>query len=156
MNTRRPPVVPRQRGFALIDVIVGGVMLGIGITAVITVTSRSLAAQMEGERQLTASWLADELLSMVLVEGPENYPKLHDTFGSFDVPFENYEFEVDLQDQGPRQPFRVTAHIRWPSPRGSREISVETLIAARLAEEPMPRMPIDILDRESRYFDDEP
>lgn len=156
MNTSRSPRSRRRRGFALIDVIVGGVMLGIGIAALITVSARAMASQMEGERQLTASWLADELLSMVLVEGPVNYPKLHDTYGGFEKPFEQYEFEVDIQDQGPRQPFRVIAFIRWPSPRGMREISVETLIADRMEEEQALRMPIDILDRESRYFDEDP
>lgn len=146
----------RRRGFALIDVIVGGVMIGIGVTAMITITSRALTSQTEGEQILVASWLADELLNMVLVEGPDQYPKIHDTIGWFEEPFANFEYEVDIQDQGPRQPFRVIAYIRWPKMRGMREIAVETLIAIRLGEELVPRMPIDILDRESRYFDDEP
>ena len=150
-TSRRAP-----RGFALIDVIVGGVMIGIGVAAMISITSRSLTSQTEGEQLLQASWLADELLNMVLVEGPVEYPKIHDTFGRFEEPFANFEYEVDIQDQGPRLPFRVTAYIRWPRMRDMREISVETLIAARLGEELVPRMPIDILDRESRYFDDEP
>ena len=140
----------------MIDVIVGGVMLGIGLAAVITVTSRSLASQMEGERRLVASWLADELLNMVLVEGPINYPKLHDTFGTFEAPFEKFEYEVEIQELGQRQPFQVIAYIRWEKARGIGEIAVETLIADRLAEESVSRMPIEIIDRESRYFDDEP
>jgi hypothetical protein len=149
---RRPPI---RRGFALIDVIVGGVMLGIGVAAVITVGSRALADQIEGEHQLVASWLADELLSMVVVEGPQEYPKIHDTFGAFEAPFALYEYEVDIQEQGPRQPFRVIAYVRWPNARGYGEVAVETLIAARLGEETVARMPIEILDRESRYYDDD-
>ena len=145
-----------HKGFALIDVIVGGVMIIIGVAAMISITSRSLTAQAEGEQILQASWLADELLNMVLVEGPIEYPKIHDSFGRFEEPFANFEYEVDIQDQGPRQPFRVVAYIRWPRMRGMREISVETLIAARLGEELVLRMPIDILDRESRYYDEEP
>lgn len=145
----------RRRGIALIDVIVGAVMLGIGITAVISVSTRALADQVEGEHQLVASWLADELLSMVLVDGPVQYPKIHDTYGTFDAPFELYEYELDIEEQGPRQPFRVTAHIRWPNASGQGEVAVETLIADRLAEEPVPRLPIEILDRESRYYEDD-
>lgn len=150
-TSRRP-----RRGFALIDVIVGGVMIGIGVAAMITITSRALTSQTEGEQILVASWLADELLNMVLVEGPVEYPKIHDTIGRFEEPFASFEYEVDIQDLGPRQPFRVIAYIRWPKMRGMREIAVETLIAVRLGEELVPRMPIDILDREARYFDDEP
>ena len=156
MSRPRKPSRRSRRGFALIDVIVGGVMIGIGVVAMITITSRALTSQTEGEQILVASWLADELLNMVLVEGPDEYPKIHDTIGRFEEPFANFEYEVDIQDQGPREPFRVTAYIRWPKMRGMREIAVETLIAIRLGEELIPRMPIDILDRESRYFDDEP
>lgn len=150
-TARRHP----RRGFALIDVIAGAVMLGIGLAAVISIASRSLAAQVDGEHKIVASWLADEKLSMVLVEGPEEFPKIHDTFGTFEAPFEEYEYEIDIQDQGPRQPFRVIAHIRWPKATGWGEIAVETLVAARLGEETVSRMPVEIIDRESRYYDDD-
>ncbi len=60
-----------RKGFALVDVIVGGAMLGIGLGAIISVTARSLTQQSDGERRLVASWLADELLNMVLLEGPD-------------------------------------------------------------------------------------
>ena len=151
----RPRSEPRRRGFALIDVIVGGVMLGIGIAALISVTARSIAQQTEGEKQLVAAWLADELLNMVLVAGPVQYPKIHDTIGTFEAPFEKFQFEVAIQEQGPRQPLRVIAYVRWEVMRGEHEIAVETLIAARLEEEPTTRIPLDIIDREGRYFDDE-
>ena len=42
-----------------------------------------------------------------------------------------------------------------PVAQGTKEITVETLIAVRLGEEVVPREPIEILDRESRYFDEE-
>ena len=58
--------------------------------------------QSSGEKQLTASWLADELLSMVLVEGPDNYPKRNDTSGRFTAPFEGFSFETayGVSEQG--------------------------------------------------------
>ncbi|MCZ6836320.1 MAG: type II secretion system protein [Planctomycetota bacterium] len=155
MTIRRLNLRHRPRGFALIEVIMGGVMLGIGIAAVISITSRSLASQVKGENILVASWLADEKLSMVLVEGPETFPKIHDTYGTFEAPFEEYEYEIDIQEQGPRKPYRVLATIRWPNAQGTSEITVETLIAARLGEDLVPREPIEILDRDSRYFDEE-
>lgn len=148
---RRTP----RRGFALLDVIIGGMMLGIGIAATITIASRSLVQQAEGERQLVASWLADELLNMVMVEGPDIYPKINDTVGQFEAPFELYEYELDIHDQGPRQPFRVTAYVRWPVQQGYHEVVVETIIAVRLGEELVPRVPITFMDREARYFDDD-
>ena len=59
MPRRRP-----RRGFALMDVIVGGVMLGIGLAVVLTLASRAIASQAQGERQMVAAWLLDELLAM--------------------------------------------------------------------------------------------
>ena len=79
-----------RRGFALVDVIIGGVLLAVGLAVIISLNSRSLANQVDGERQLTASWLADELLSMVLVNGPVDYPKMNDTSGRFEPPFEEF------------------------------------------------------------------
>lgn len=153
---RQPCHAPSCRhGLALIEVIVGGVMLAIGLAAVITVSTRALAQQSDGERRLTAAWLADELLNMVVVEGPDLYPKIHDTFGNFEAPFADYEYEVVIKELGPRQPFRVTAFVRWPVMNGKREISVETFIALRLGETEELREPMEAVDREGRYFDEE-
>ena len=57
----------RRKGIALIDVIIGSVMLAVGLAVVISMSSRSLLRQSNAERQITASWLADELLTMALV-----------------------------------------------------------------------------------------
>ena len=51
-----------RRGWALIDVIVGGVILGIGMAAVISIAERSLAMQQRSERELVAAQLLDGLL----------------------------------------------------------------------------------------------
>ena len=60
-----------HRGLALIDVIIGSSMLAIGLAVIISMSSRSLIRQGDAERQITASWLADELLTMALVVGPD-------------------------------------------------------------------------------------
>ncbi len=145
----------RRRGFALLDVIVGGVMLGIGLSVVLSVTSRSLATQSDGEKRLVASWLADGLLAMVLVEGPVEYPKHYHPSGEFAPPFDGFEFEIDIEDIGPSEPFRVTATVRWPGGRSYREVTAETLIALRLGDSFQPRAPAEPVDRFARYYDDE-
>ena len=57
----------RQRGFALMDVIIGATILGVGLAVVISMSSRSLARQAEAEKQITASWLA---LSLIHISEP--------------------------------------------------------------------------------------
>jgi hypothetical protein len=148
-----------RRSFALIDVIVGSIMLAVGLAVIITSSSRSLSTQIDGEKQLAASWIADELLSMVVVEGPVNYPKLYDTAGACEAPYEDFDYELVLEDLGPWEPFRVTAYVRWPSGNGHKEIAVQTLIADRggdpEADPPVEqRLPKEVLDRNARYFEE--
>ena len=151
-----------RRGFALVDVIIGGVMLGIGLAVIISLNSRSLANQLEGERQLTASWIADELLSMVLVVGPADYSKTHDMAGQCEAPFEDFDYELNIDDQGATEPFRVTADVRWNGQGGVRGIRVETFIARRNGDQPESREPDDMIemrmpkepvDREKRWLE---
>ena len=136
------------------DVILGSLMLGIGLTVIVSLASRSISLQARAQRQLTAAWLVDELLAMVLVEGPVNYPKLHATDGRFDFPFEDYEYEVQIDDIGLRQPFRVTAFVRWPHGRDFRHVEAQTYIAQRLGDPNQVRMPLEPIDRIGRYYDE--
>ena len=147
-----------RRGFALMDVIVGGVMLGIGLGVVLTLASRALASQAQGEKQMVAAWLLDELLAMVVVEGPVEFPHLQSTHGRFDPPFDEFEFDVNLEDLGVGQPFLVTATVRWLRGREERQVQAQTYIAPRFIDPENPfddRIPIEPIDRIGRWYDDE-
>ena len=150
---RRP-----RRGFALMDVIVGGVMLGIGLGVVLTLASRAITAQAQGERQLVAAWLLDQLLSMVVVEGPLEYPHTPPTNGQSDLPFAGFHFAINLEDLGVGQPFLVTATVRWPRGREERQVQAQTYIAPRFVDPENPyeqRIPVEPIDRIGRWYDDE-
>jgi len=142
-----------RRGIALIDVIIGGVMLAVGLAVVISMATRSLAMQTNGEKRMVAAWLADEKLSMIAVEGPDVYPDLYDLHGWFEPPFEQYQYDLDIQEQGVREPYRVTATIRWPSGADMDSITIETLIARRLGDPFQPRQPLEMIDRDARWFE---
>lgn len=71
-----------RRGFAMLDAILGGVLLAVGLAAVVTLASRSLQMERRGEREVVAAALLDEILTEVLVEGPVDYPKVFDTAGA--------------------------------------------------------------------------
>lgn len=143
-----------RRGIALLDVIVGSIMLAVGLAVVISLTSRSLASQTDGERRLVAGWLADELLNMVIVEGPVEYPRMYDTTGQFYAPFEQYFYEVDIRDLGEGQPYRVTATVGWYTGHGGegKNISIQTLIAERKGDPEQLRAPKERVDREERHY----
>ncbi len=142
-----------HRGVALVEVIIGGVLLGIGLAVIISLATRSLRTQTDGEKHLTASWLADELLNMVLIEGPGNYPKLFDTHGRCDPPFDEFEYDINVEDQGIGLPFRVTASVGWEATIGVRQVQVQTLISDRGREPNGPRVPYEFVDRNNRWYE---
>jgi len=143
-----------RRGAALLDVVIGGVVLAIGMTVVLSLTSRSIAWQADGERRLVASWLADELLSMVMVEGPNEYERIYDSNGRFQPPFEDYQYELDITELSITEPYLVTATISWDHGRSSRSIQVQSFITQRSGEEE-DRAPVEPIDRIARYYENE-
>jgi hypothetical protein len=146
-------VMKSHRGFALMDVIIGAAILAVGLAVVISISSRSLSRQTEAEKQITASWLADELLTMVLVEGPDIYEKVHPSRGICDSPFEDFTYEIELEDDGEYLPVRAIATISWDAIGGKHSSSIETLIARRFGE-PVLRVPAEPVDREARYWEE--
>ena len=141
-----------RRGFVLMDVIIGAAILAVGLAVVISMSSRSLARQADAEKQITASWLADEMLTMVLVEGPDVYEKVHPPRGNCEPPFEQFSYEIELESDGEYLPVRVIATISWDAIGGKHHSIIETLVARRFGE-PVPRIPAEIVDREGRYWE---
>ena len=148
---------PRRHGVILLDVILAAIVLALGLTIIVSLSTQSLARQIEGEHRMTASWLADELLSLILVEGPVDYSNAHPDSGRFDAPFEAYSWEVDIQHVGDWEPYIVDATIQWDARSGPASLTVNTRIAMRQGEEEeeLPREPLEPLDRDARYYVDE-
>jgi hypothetical protein len=142
-----------RAGFALVDAIIGGVILAFALVTLLSLSGRSMKNAQQGEDALVAAGLLDELLNLVLADGPADFPKLYDTFGHYEAPFDGFDYEVIIDHQGEGFPYRVTAIVR--SDAGF-EYRVETLINQREGDEPNPvRAPLEILDREARYDEQE-
>lgn len=138
-----------RRGWALIDVIVGGVILGIGLAAVVSIAERSLAMQQRSEREMVAAQLLDGLLGEVLAVGVVDWDLARPSAGGFDPPYDGWTWELDIDKQGLGDPYRVVALARE---RNGAEFRVETLMAPRPEgyEEPV-RMPETPIDRQAKY-----
>ena len=148
--TARAGRAPARRGFALVDAIIGGVILAIGLAALLSLSARALSMQQQGEVEIVGAHLVDEILSTVLTEGPQDFRDLYDTFGRFDEPFGNYEYEVSLDDRGIGMPWRVVATVRHVQTGAT--FSAESMIADRGGTEPNPaRAPTEPIDRQARY-----
>ena len=139
----------RRAGFTLIEVIIAGVILAIGMTALLTLTSRALSMQRRGEQKIIAASILDELLGSVLTEGPHDFVRLNSTSGPCEPPFENWEYKIDIEDAVGSDPFRVLAVTTSPS---GDVFQCATLIAAKRGETPDPdRFPAEPIDREARW-----
>lgn len=135
-TTRRRP---HRRGFALLDVIVAGLIIGVSLAAIIGLTGRAISSQSQGEDLQTAALLADEQLNLVLARGPDNYGSAFSLQGECDPPFSRFIYQLSIVGGNSSTPYRVTATISWSSTSGAmRSVSLETLIASREGEDPDP------------------
>lgn len=137
-----------RRAVALIDVIVGTVLLGITIAVLMSLLGQATTAQAMGEQMATAARLIDEQLNLVLARGPDNYATRFDAEGVCEAPFEGFRYRLTFSGGTGGQPYTVRSTILWDSGSVERSASVEALIAARLGDDPDPeRKPTENVDR---------
>ncbi len=134
----------RGRGFALVDVMVGAILVGISLAVIIGLTGRALASQKRGEELVTAANLADAALHLVLARGPDDYAKRFPVEGPCDPPFADYRYRLEFSTFGVSgssgsagsggSPYRVRVTINWTGSGGAapQSVVVETLMATRM------------------------
>lgn len=128
-------------------------LLAIGLTAILVIAGRSLDMQQRGERDIVAATILDDYLSNILAEGPEAYLDMYQLSGRCDVPFDDYQYDIEIEEGALGIPYRVLVTITHE--RGQ-TWSCETYIAPKVGEEPDPiRTPEEPLDREGRYLEEE-
>lgn len=152
-NFARRPAAPMRgrRGFALMDAVIAGVLLSIGMVAVLSVGAQAITMQQRGEVDIRAASALDEILSTVLAEGPAAFVEIHPLSGRFEStsPYRDFSFSILVEQGGPGVPAFVRATIKHDS---GRTYALETLIADRRGDEPEPnRVPYEPIDREARY-----
>lgn len=143
--------VPTARAFALLDAVVGAVLLGLALAAVLGLSSQALSSQARGEQLATAARLADERLSLVLATGPEAYASVFPLTGPCDEPFGRFTYQLSISPQGGGNPYRVRAAIGWQAGGRPQTLAIETLIAPRLGDDPDPdRKPKEAFGRNAQ------
>lgn len=144
MVTRRAS----RRAFALVDAIIGGALLALALTGVVTLSQRSLAMLQRGEREAIAAAMLDELLSQVVTEGPNAFSRARETSGRMAAPWPEWEFAVEIHPGAVGDPYDVLALVRD-------DVGGEYRCATRVAphDEEMPppqRAPTEPVDRAAR------
>lgn len=140
-----------RRGFALLDALIGGVLLGLAMVVVIGLTGSAISSQTRGEQLQTAAMLADERLNLVVATGPEAYSSSFELKGQCDDPWQAYAYQVDITPRPEGDPFLVRCTISWRQAGRAQTLSIETMIAPRVGDEPDPeRRPEEAVDRAAR------
>lgn len=147
---RRPAA---RRGFALLDAILGGTLLAVGLAGVVTLSQRSLVMLQRGEQEAMAAAMLDELLAGVVTEGPTAFTQVREPAGRMRAPWPDWEYAVEVRSGAVGDPMDVTAMVR--SPEG-----IEYRCMTRVAphDENLPpdeRAPEKPLDRATRYDEKE-
>lgn len=138
-----------QRGFLLVDVIVGTVLLGIALGAILAVSTRALSMQREAADLRQAGMVADEVMSTIHAYGVEEYRQVIRSRGRASEPFERFEYEVDIDAGRSGEADEVNIRVTWQSATGRpRSFELDALIAPKLGDEPDPnRQPSEPIDR---------
>jgi Tfp pilus assembly protein PilV len=146
-----------RRGVALMDVLIAALLLGVGLAVTLSMASQALRAEQTGEWRLTASWLADESLAMVVAMGPAAYQQSEPMEGRFRPPFDQFDWTLELNRPSEWEAWNATATVSWQDRGGVMSVSIDTLIAPRQGDEddPVNWKPDEPLDRESRTWDEE-
>ena len=138
----------RRRGVILVDAIIGAVLLGGTLAALLTIAGRAVRAQGEGQRLATAAALIDEQLNLILARGPDNYGARFDLKGQCDPPFEVYGYEIEIDGGQSGEAYDVLVTVRWAYAGRIRSAQVATMIAPREGDDPDPeRTPAEPVER---------
>lgn len=105
---------PARRGFALLDAILGGTLLAVGLAGVVTLSQRSLVMLQRGEHEAMAAAMLDELLAGVVTEGPDAYSQVREPAGRMPAPWPNWEYAVEIRPGAVGDPMDVVAMVRTP------------------------------------------
>jgi hypothetical protein len=133
---------------------VGGILLAVGLAAILSLGARAMNLHQRGEREIIAAALLDDYLSTVLADGPKEFPDLHEMRGTCDAPFEDFDFLIEIDEGNSGVPYKVAVTVQHTG-TGDAWV-IETYIAAKLGDDPDPvRTPPEPIDREQRYREQE-
>ena len=92
-----------------------------------------------------------------MAAGPGQYQVSEPTEGTYDAPFDQYQWAVEIRKTNEWEAWSVKAIVSWQDRRGLNSIEVDTLIAPRQGEpdDPLDWRPLEELDREGRTWDEE-
>lgn len=116
---------PRS-GMTLIEVLVASVLLGVGVVGLLSTATLALRNQQRTEQRATALYLAQERLAEVELVGPSVWTLGHPAKGTQSQGGVDYEWTVRIDPLAVGELFSVLVDVRWATPGGGGNVSLET------------------------------
>ena len=129
----------QRRAVILVDAIIGAVILGVALVAIIGLSGRALSSQSRGREIQIAAMLLDEQLGLVAMRGADSYASAFTAEGPCDAPYQDYRFKLEFSGGSGGEAYRVRATVTWTSGGRPRSEAAETMIAPRTEEDPVRR-----------------
>lgn len=117
---------PTRRAMTLVEVLVASVVLGVGVTGLISAAALSLRNQQRTEHRAAALYIAQEKLAAVDLIGAHAWAMGQETQGQETYGGVNYEWAIQIDQLSVGQLFSVNAKVKWLSGTGSRTVELET------------------------------
>ena len=110
----------------LIEVLVASVLLGVGVTGLISAAALTMRNQQRVEQRDAALCLAQEKLAEVEFTGAYIWLSGHPTSGKQELGETVYQWKIDIEQQTVGELFTVRVEASWMAPNGNGSVELET------------------------------
>ncbi len=122
----------------LVEVLVATVILGLGVTGLLSAATLAMRNQQRSEQRLQALFVAQERLAEVEMVGAHVYQLGKPSEGSTPVGEEEYQWTVQIEQQVVGELFTVQVDVSWTG-RSAGSVRLATLLNDYEAKAAMPQ-----------------
>jgi len=117
---------PSRRAMTLVEVLVASVLLGVGVTGLVSAAALTMRNQQQVEQRAAAMHLAQEKLAEVEITGAYTWRLGYPTSGKREWDETVYQWKLNIEQQAVGELFTVRAEVNWVAPNGKGSVELET------------------------------
>jgi Tfp pilus assembly protein PilV len=110
----------------LVEVLIASVLLGIGVTGLVSAAALTMRNQQRTEQRDAALCLAQEKIAEVEITGAYIWLLEYPTSGKQERDQTVYQWKIDIEQQTVGELFTVRTAVSWMAPNGNGSVELET------------------------------
>jgi prepilin-type N-terminal cleavage/methylation domain-containing protein len=115
-----------RRGLTLLEVVVATVLLGLGVTGLMSATTLAVRNQRSADQRTAALYLAQEKLAEIETVGPHIWLLSRETEGTVEQPDTMFRWTVTIEPQTTGELFAVQVAVEFSTASRSGSVALET------------------------------